>query len=163
MTSRKIKAYVFIVTLTLAASAGAWAAGEEAPKESQAEDVNVEFRWDADGLFLNLEAGETRAKFDSETGDYELYIPEDPDGDDPYFRENDLRIRVDGGEDRTTITARGDKETIRKKLDEIVEGDLREFEEGEADGIRIKELDDGYEITIEGKRGSAGKIEEEYD
>jgi hypothetical protein len=161
MTLRRIDTYIFIVALTLAVSAGAGAADEEALNESPPEDVNVEFRWDADGLFLNLEAGETNVKFDSETGEYELYIPEDPDGDDAYFRENDLRIRVDGDEDRTTITARGDKETIRKKLDEIVEGDLRELEEGEADGIRIEELDDGYEITIEGKHGSARKIEEE--
>lgn len=163
MMSRKIDAHVFIISLIMAVSTGAGAAGEEALNESSDEDVDVEFRWDADGLFLNLEAGETRARFDSETGEYELYIAEDPDGDDPYFRENDLRILVDEDEDRTTITARGDKETIRKKLDEIVEGDLKELEEGETDGIRIKELDDGYEITIEGKHGSARKIDEEYD
>jgi hypothetical protein len=154
---------VVVMALAVTAVAGA-AAGEEVLNENEPpEDISVEFAWDDDKLFLNMEAGDCRIKFDSETGEYEVYVPRDPDSDEPYFRENDLLVSIDEAADRIVVIAKGDKDTIRESLDDIIEGDLGELEPGETDGITIRELDDGYEIIVEGKNGSAEKDDEDDD
>jgi len=142
--------YIAIVAVLIVPVFGA-AAGDEASETS--DDVSVEFDWDDDDFFLDMEAGGGSVKFDSETGSYEVYIPKDPDSEEPYFRENDLYVSIDEAADRIVVIAKGDKDTIRKSLDDIFEGDLREMEPGETDGVIIRELDDGYEITVEGKNG----------
>jgi hypothetical protein len=154
---------VLVVVLASAATvvAGA-AAGEEAFNEPP-EDISVEFDWEDDEIFFDMEAGECRIKFDSEVGEYEVYIPRDPDSEEPYFRENDLLVSIDEEADRIVVTAKGDKETIRESLDEMIGGDLDELEAGETDGITIRELDDGYEIIVEGKNGSVEKDVEDVD
>lgn len=163
MKLRKMDRHVLVVVLALAVTAVAGAAaGGEALNESP-EDISVEFDWDDDKLFLDVEAGDCRIKFDSETGEYEVYVPRDPDSDEPYFRENDLLVSIDEAADRIVVIAKGDKDTIRESLDDIIEGDLGELEPGETDGITIRELDDGYEIIVEGKRGPAEKDDEDDD
>ncbi len=155
--------HVLVVALALAVTAVAGAAaGEEALNEPP-EDISIEFDWGNDKLFLNMEAGGCRVKFDSETGEYEVYIPRNPDSDEPYFRENDLYVSIDEAADRIVVIAKGDKDTIRESLDDIIEGDLGELEPGETDGITIRELDDGYEIIVEGKNGPDEKDGEDDD
>lgn len=150
-----------VLTLAVTAFAGA-AAGEEALNEPP-EDISIEFDWDGDKLFLDMEAGDCRVKFDSETGEYEVYIPKDPNGDEPYFRENDLYVSIDEAADRIVVIAKGDKDTIRESLDDIIKGDLGELEPGETDGITIRELDDGYEIIVEDKNGPDDEDGEDDD
>jgi hypothetical protein len=153
---------VLVVILASAAAAVAGATADEKASNEPPEDVSVEFDWEGDKLFLDMEAGECRIKFDSEAGEYEVYVPRDPDSDEPYFRENDLLVSIDEEADRIVVTAKGDKEAIRESLDDIIEGDLDDLEAGETDGITIRELDDGYEIIVEGKNGLAEK-NGEYD
>jgi|GEM_PF-2550090 len=154
---------VLVVILASAATAVAGAAADEEASNELTEDISVEFDWEGDKLFLDMEAGDCRIKFDSEMGEYEVYIPRDPDSDEPYFRENDLHVSIDEAGDRIVVIAKGDKETIRESLDDIIEGDLGELESGETDGITIREIDDGYEIIVEGKNGSVEKDVEDVD
>lgn len=155
--------HVLVVVLALAVTAVAGAAaGEEALNEPP-EELSVEFDWDGDKLFLDMEAGDCRIKFDSETGEYEVYIPRNPDSDEPYFRENDLYVSIDEAADRIVVIAKGDKDTIRESLDDIIKGDLGELEPGETNGITIRELDDGYEIIVEGKNGPDDEDGEDDD
>ncbi|UCE26238.1 MAG: hypothetical protein JSW52_01200 [Candidatus Coatesbacteria bacterium] len=126
-------------------------AGEEVSEPP--EDISIDFDWDGDDFFLDMEAGDSRVKFDSVTGEYEVYIPKNPDSEEPYFRENDLYVSIDEVADRVVVIAKGNKDTIRESLDDIFEGDPSGLEEGENDGVIIRELDDGYEIIIEDKAG----------
>lgn len=155
--------HVLLVVLTLAATAFAGAAAGGEPLNEPPEDISIEFDWDNDKLFLDMEAGDCRIKFDSETGEYEVYIPKDPDSDEPYFRENDLYVSIDKATDRIVVIAKGDKDTIRESLDDIIEGDLGELEPGETDGITVRELDDGYEIIVEGKNDPDNEDGEDDD
>ncbi len=147
--------FFILLTLLPAVFFTGTAAAEKGDAEESPDTISVELRCDGEAFFLDLEAGESRIKLDSGAGEYEVYIPKDPESEEPYFRESDLSIVVEDEEDRITITARGDKEAIRRELDDIFEGS-----EEETEGIIINELDDGYEIIIRGNNDETDKSKE---